>query len=60
MGFKELGKDGVVKTSGSGLGMGTKGNKTTGEGTSVGNIRSGQDKVKNSGDNKTSVKKMDK
>jgi len=46
MAFEGMGKDGVVKTSGSGIGMGTGANKTTGEGTTVGNIRSGTDKVK--------------
>ena len=52
-----MGKDGVVPTSGHGLGISHGSNRTTGEGTSVGNIRSGQDKVKNSMENKTSVNK---
>ena len=52
--MKDLGKDGIVKTEGSGMGTMPKGNSTAGEGTSVGNIRGGKDKVKNGGDNKTS------
>lgn len=37
--MKEMGKDGVVKTEGSGIGANTGGNSTTGEGTKVGTLK---------------------
>ena len=57
-GFSELGADGVVSTSGSGLGNSPGGNRTTGEGTRVGSIRSGADKVKGGPSGPTSTNKM--
>jgi hypothetical protein len=57
-GFSELGSNGVVTTAGSGIGFNRGGNKTSGEGTSVGNIRSGADKVKGGPSGPTSTNKM--
>lgn len=57
-GFSELGKNGVVTTAGSGIGNSPMRNRTSGEGTKVGHIRSGADKVKGGPSGPTSTNKM--